>query len=93
MQGRQGPQEQPLSIRDTGGKVAAQLSGGRGGPVDLKDISKKGNDLLLKFERSFQGQSVDVVMTLALQPDGTVKVSQDFAGGQFSQGGTGKKKM
>ena len=91
MQGRQGPQDRPLSITDIGGKVAAELSGGRGGPVSITDITMPGADLILKWNQEGPQGVIDVVMTLTLK-DGALTVKQDFAGGQFSQSGTGKKK-
>ena len=91
VEGRRGPQEQTLSVKDSAGKVVAQLAGGRGGPVDITDVSKAGNDLVLKFKRSFGGNDVDITMTLAMQPDGTLKVAQDANGNATA--GTGKKKV
>ena len=90
VEGRRGPQEQELTIKDTGGKVTATLAGGRGGPIEITDVSKTGNDLVLKFKRSFQGNEVDVKLTLAAQADGTLKVSQEQGGNPTT--GTGKKK-
>ena len=46
IEGRRGPQERPLTITDVGGKVAAELGGGRGGPVTITDITMKGSDLV-----------------------------------------------
>jgi hypothetical protein len=91
MEGRGGPQERPLSIKDVGGKVAAELAGGRGGPVAITDISMAGSDLVLKFQQGGQQGSIDVVMTLALKA-GVLTVTQDFGGGQFTSAGTGKRK-
>jgi hypothetical protein len=91
IEGRRGPQERPLSIKDVGGKVAAELAGGRGGPVTITDITMPGSDLVLKWNQQTPQGDVDVVMTLTLK-DGALVVKQDFAGGQFSQTGTGKKK-
>jgi hypothetical protein len=91
IEGRRGPQERPLSIRDVGGKVAAELSGGRGGPVTITDITMPGADLVLKWNQQSPQGEIDVVMTLTLK-DGGLVVRQDFAGGRFSQSGTGKKK-
>jgi hypothetical protein len=91
IEGRRGPQERPLSITDVGGKVAAELSGGRGGPVSITDISMAGSDLVLKWTQQGPQGEVPVVMTLTLK-DGALTVKQDMAGGQFSQTGTGKKK-
>ena len=91
VEGRRGPQERPLSIKETGGKMTAELAGGRGGPVTITDITSKGSDLILKWNQESPQGAVDVVMTLTLK-DGTLTVKQDMAGGQFSQTGTGKKK-
>jgi len=90
IQGGRGPQERALTIKDMSGKVAATLGGGRGGPVEITDVSKKGNDLVLKFKQQGRGGEVDVVMTLAMEADGTLKVSQELGGN--TQSGTGKKK-
>ena len=46
--------------------------------------------LVLKFKQQGRGGEVDVVMTLAMQADGTLKVSQELGGN--TQSGTGKKK-
>jgi len=91
LEGRRGPQERPLTIKDVGGKVAAELAGGRGGPVAITDISMAGSDLVLKWSQQGQQGEVPVVMTLTLK-DGALAVKQDIAGGQFSSSGTGKKK-
>jgi hypothetical protein len=90
IQGGRGPQERALTIKDMSGKVAATLGGGRGGPVEITDVSKKGNDLVLKFKQQGRGGEADVVMTLAMEADGTLKVSQELGGN--TQSGTGKKK-
>lgn len=91
VEGRRGPQERPLSITDVGGKVAAELGGGRGGPVAITDIAMPATDLVLKWNQQGPQGDIDVVMTLTLK-DGALTVKQDMAGGQFSQSGTGKKK-
>lgn len=91
VEGRRGPQERPLTIKDDGGKLSAELGGGRGGPVTISDVTVKGNEATLKWTQDFQGNSIPVVMTLTLK-DGALTVKQDMAGGQFSQTGTGKKK-
>ena len=91
IEGRRGPQERPLNIKETAGKMTAELGGGRGGPVAITDVTAKGSDLILKWNQEGPQGAVDVVMTLTLK-DGTLTVKQDMAGGQFSQTGTGKKK-
>ena len=91
IEGRRGPQERPLSIKDEGGKVAAELGGGRGGPVAISDISMSGADLVMKWSQQGPNGDIPVVMTLTMK-DGGLVVKQDMAGGQFTQNGTGKKK-
>jgi hypothetical protein len=91
IEGRRGPQERPLTISDVGGKIAAELGGGRGGPTAISDISLNGNDLVLKWNQTTQQGEIPVVMTLTMK-DGALTVKQDMANGQFSSTGTGKKK-
>lgn len=91
IEGRRGPQERPLNIKDIGGKLSAELGGGRGGPVAITDVTVKGAEAILKWNQEGPQGSIDVVMTLTLK-DGALTVKQDFAGGQFSQTGTGKRK-
>ena len=91
VEGRRGPQERPLTIKEDGGKLSAVLGGGRGGDVTISDVTVKGNEATLKWSQDMQGNSIPVVMTLTLK-DGALTVKQDMAGGQFSQNGTGKKK-
>ena len=70
--------------------MAARVEGGRGGALDITDISRDGDDLILSFERNFQGNAIDVVMTLTLDGD-MINATQDIGGGQFSMSGSGKK--
>lgn len=91
VEGRRGPQERPLTIKETDGKLSAELGGGRGGPVAITDVTVKGNEATLKFNQTTQQGEIPVVMTLTLK-DGALTVKQDMAGGQFTQSGTGKKK-
>ena len=91
IEGRRGPQERPLNIKDTAGKLSAELGGGRGGPVAITDVTVKGSEAILEWNQEGPQGAIDVVMTLTLK-DGALVVKQDMAGGQFSQAGTGKKK-
>ncbi len=84
IEGRRGPQERPLTIKDVGGKVAAELGGGRGGPVTITDITMPAGDLVMKWTQTGPQGEIPVVMTLTLK-DGMLSVKQDMAGGQFSR--------
>lgn len=91
VEGRRGPQDRPLTIKEDGGKLSAVMGGGRGGDVTITDVTVKGNEATLKWSQDMQGNAIPVVMTLTLK-DGALTVKQDMANGQFSQNGTGKKK-
>ena len=91
IEGRRGPQERPLTIKETAGKLSAELGGGRGGPVTITDVTVKGSEATLKWNQTTQQGDIPIVMTLTLK-DGALVVKQDMAGGQFTSNGTGKKK-
>lgn len=89
----QGAFEQSLVLKDEGGKVIAEISNQMQPEVQkVTDVSKKGDDLILKFAGNFQGNPFDATITMT--PDGTDKarVTFDVNGGQFTMSGTGTKK-
>ena len=89
----QGAFEQTMVLKDEGGKAVAEISSQMTPDVQkVTDVSKKGNDLVLKFAGNFQGNPFDAAITLI--PDGTdkLKVEFDVNGGQFTMSGTGTKK-
>ena len=90
METPRGTNEQTVAVRDEGGKVAARLEGGRGGAIDITDVAKDGDSLVLSFGRNFQGNDIDVVLTLSLDGD-TMHATQDINDGMFSMTGSGKK--
>jgi hypothetical protein len=89
----QGSFEQTMVLKDEGGKVIAEISSQMAPETQkVTDVSKKGEDLVLKFEGNFQGNPFEAMITLT--PDGTdkAKVTFDVNGGQFTMSGTGTKK-
>jgi len=89
----QGAFEQTMVLKDEGGKAVAEISSQMAPDVQkVTDVSKKGDDLVLKFAGNFQGNPFDAEITLT--PDGTdkCKVTFDINGGQFTMSGTGTKK-
>jgi hypothetical protein len=89
----QGPFEQSMVLKDDGGKVVAEISNQMQPDAQkVTDVSKKGDDLILKFAGNFQGNPFDATITLT--PDGTdkCKVSFDINSGMFTMNGTGTKK-
>ena len=68
----QGAFEQSMVLKDEGGKVVAEMSSQMQPDVQkVTDVSKKGDDLILKFAGNFQGNPFDATITLT--PDGTDK--------------------
>jgi hypothetical protein len=78
-----GPMTINMSIVDQSGKVAASVgSPEMGGMVDVTDITRSGENLVLRYDIDAQGQLVDVSMSLA--PDGeNLATVIEAAAGQF----------
>lgn len=88
----QGNFEQSLVLKDEGGKVIGEMSSQMAPETQkVTDITKKGDDLILKFQGNFQGNPFDAVITMT--PDGTdkVKVTFDVNSGMFTMSGSGTK--
>ena len=79
-----------LSVKDVGGKAAAQISSDIAADQMITKISRSGDKLVLSYESDFEGQAFDVVVTLTPNGD-NLDVTIDFAGGQFVMDGTGTK--
>jgi hypothetical protein len=78
-----GPMTLNMTIADQAGKVAASVgSPEMGGMVDVTDITREGDNLVLKYDIDAQGQFIDVLMSLAREGD-NLNTSIEAAGGQF----------
>jgi hypothetical protein len=84
-----GTNEQTVVIRDESRKVAARLEGA-GGSIDVTDVTKDADSLVLNFSRNMRGNDIDIVLTLSLDGD-TMHASQDVDDGRFSMTGSGTK--
>ena len=78
-----GPMVINMTIEDRSGKVGANVgSAEMGGMVDVTDITRSGESLVLRYDIDAQGQLVDVSMSLA--PDGeNLATVIEAAAGQF----------
>lgn len=88
----QGNFEQSLVLKDEGGKLVGEMSSQMAPETQkVTDITKKGDDLILKFQGNFQGNAFDAVITMT--PDGTdkCKVTFDVNSGMFTMSGAGTK--
>lgn len=80
-----------LNLTDKSGKVAAEISADQLPTQDITDITKAGENLVLKYASDFQGQAFNVKITMSVQgPKGTVTF--DAADGQFVMEGAATKK-
>jgi len=89
----QGNFEQSLVLKDEAGKAVGEMSSQMAPDVQkVTDVTKKGDELILKFAGNFQGNAFDATITMT--PDGSdkCKVTFDVNGGQFTMSGTGTKK-
>jgi hypothetical protein len=89
----QGAFEQTLVLKDVDGKVLGEMSSAlQAGTQPVDDITKSGNDLVLKFQGDYQGMAFAAAITMT--PDGADKanVTFDVMNGQFVMQGTGVKK-
>jgi hypothetical protein len=86
-----GPLAFDLEIADQGGKVGASMgSPDLGGMQEVTDITRSGDDLVLRYQMDAQGQLVPVAVTLTPNAEG-LDVSLDFADGMYTASGTGTK--
>jgi len=93
LDGPQGAFEQSLILKDEAGAVVGEMSNEMQPETQkVTDVTKDGENLVLKFAGNFQGNPFDAVITMT--PDGTdkVKVVFDINAGMFSMNGTGVKK-
>jgi len=87
----QGELVMDLVITDSSGKVAANVGAEvLGGMTDVTDISRSGDNLVLRYEIDVQGQLAPITLTLV--PDGaSLNCSMDFADGMFVMDGVATK--
>ena len=69
MNSPQGSFDMSLSVKDVGGKVAAQISSDLQGAQTITEISRSRDKLVLTYDSDFEGQVLDVVVTLTPNGD------------------------
>ncbi len=87
----QGPFALTMALTDADGKVACELTSDVMPAQKVTDISKAGNDLVLKYQGDFQGQAFAAKITLTPVED-KLGVLFDIMDGQFTMSGVGAKK-
>jgi hypothetical protein len=87
----QGPFTMTMTLTDADGKVACELTSDAMPAQKVGDVSKAGNDLVLKYQGDFQGQAFAAKVTLT-PVDDKLGVVFDVMDGQFTMSGVGAKK-
>jgi hypothetical protein len=80
-----------LSLTDKAGKVAGEISADVMPSQEITDITKSGEDLVLKYSADVQGQAFNVKLTMSVE-GAKGKVVFDAADGQFVMEGAATKK-
>jgi hypothetical protein len=92
MDSPQGPFALTATFTDVDGKVACELTSDMMPAQKVTDITKAGNDLVLKYQGDFQGQAFAAKITLTPLEDAKIGVGFDVMDGQFMMSGVGTKK-
>jgi hypothetical protein len=87
----QGPFAMTMTLSDAEGKVACELASDVFPTQKVTDISKSGEDLVLKYQGDFQGQAFAAKITLTPVED-KLGINFDVMDGQFMMTGVGVKK-
>lgn len=87
--------EMPTTIRvnisENEGYVAAVVTGMEGNNTTVQNISKSGENLVLRYDTSIQGQQLPIAITLTPDGDG-LRANLDLAGGMMVVPGRGTKR-
>jgi hypothetical protein len=89
MESPMGPAAIALSIKAESEKVVGEISSDMMPKTAITAIEKSGANLVLKYDFSYEGNAVPVVVTLT--PGDKIGASMDFAGGAFQMNGTATK--
>jgi hypothetical protein len=87
----QGSFNMTLTLSDKEGKAVGELTSEIAPPQAVTDITKSGDDLVLKYEGNYQGQAFAAKITLTPNAE-KLAVAFDVMDGQFMMSGMGVKK-
>jgi hypothetical protein len=92
LQGPMGDIQMQLDITDNEGTVAASVGSAMlGGATQVEQISKSGENLVLRYSIDAQGQTIPVRVNIAPAEDG-IRTTFDFADGMFSASGAATRR-
>jgi hypothetical protein len=91
LQGDLGPGTFDVSIKVQNQKVLGQISGENQALQPITEISTTEKNLVLSYSFSYEGMTVDAVVTLMPQADGKTSAQIAFASGAYVMTGTATK--
>jgi hypothetical protein len=80
-----------VSVKVADGKVVGEISSDIQAPTPVNDVTKTGNNLILRYSFSYEGNDIPAVLTLTPKED-KLDAFFSFADGAFEMGGVGTKK-
>jgi len=81
-----------IDIMDHGGHVMAEVSGAGGPPTAVESLHRSGENLILHYSASMQGQPYPIQITLA--PNGSsMRGTVEVADGSFTASGTAARQQ
>lgn len=90
--GNYGPATFAITIKVDAGKVVGEISSAQAGKSAITDIVKAGASLVLRYVMDYQGNGVNVVISLT-PGEKQVDAALDFADGAAQMTGTAVKKV
>jgi hypothetical protein len=90
MESPMGPAAIALAIKADAAKVVGEISSDMMPKTAISSIEKSGANLVLKYDFTYEGNAVPVVVTLAPSGD-KIGATMDFAGGAFQMTGAATK--
>ena len=95
LQGPNGPGTFDLNLKVEKDKVVGRIATPTLDTQAITDITKNGDNLVLRYDFTYEGSPVDAAVYLMPAPqgkDGKLKAQIDFAGGAYVMTGTAAKK-
>jgi hypothetical protein len=82
--------EETVRIVDREGKIAATVQAQRFPPIEVSDVAKIGENLILRATRFENGKPIEALVILRLN-GGTMTMIQELEGSAVTKRGSGKK--
>jgi hypothetical protein len=82
--------QETVTITDNGGKIAATVQAQKFPPIEVSDVAKIGENLILRATRFENGKPIEALVILKLSGE-TMNMIQELEGSVVTKRGSGKK--